>query len=156
MIVSDLDGLQQELRLTGHMPHGRLNKSSYHLAARSILSSIYPTMQILEELPISVRKSEILYLDFYIPLTKIAIEVHGEQHYKLGGIHRMSSKRSGTSPEEEFKYQKYKDKIKMEYAKRNGIYIEIDLRKIKTIEKAIEYIENILHNKKLFFELNIP
>ena len=83
MIVSDLEGSQQELHLTGHMPQGILNKSSYHLLARSLLSSLYPTMQILEEIPIHIRRSSLLYLDFYIPLTKTAIEVHGEQHYKF-------------------------------------------------------------------------
>lgn len=118
MIVSDLDGLQQELRLTGHMPHGRLNKSSYHLAARSILSSIYPTMQILEELPISVRKSEILYLDFYIPLTKIAIEVHGEQHYKFIPYYHRDILG--------FMKSKNRDKDKMMWCDMNGIrYVEL-------------------------------
>ena len=118
MIVSDLDGVQQELRLTGHMPHGRLNKSSYHLAARSILSSIYPTMQILEELPISVRKSEILYLDFYIPLTKIAIEVHGEQHYKFIPYYHRDILG--------FMKSKNRDKDKMMWCDMNGIrYVEL-------------------------------
>ncbi len=42
-----------------------------------------PTMQILEEVKISPRKSQIMYLDFYIPLTRTCIEVHGEQHYKF-------------------------------------------------------------------------
>ena len=115
MIVSDLDGLQQELRLTGHMPHGILNKSSYHLAARSILSSIYPTMQILEELPISVRKSEILYLDFYIPLTKIAVEVHGEQHYKFIPFFHNTILN--------FYHSKKNDKNKIEWCEKNNIYL---------------------------------
>ena len=118
MIVSDLDGLQQELRLTGHMPHGILNKSSYHLAARSILSSIYPTMQILEELPICVRKSEILYLDFYLPLNKIAVEVHGEQHYKFIPYYHRDILG--------FMKSKNRDKDKMMWCDMNGIrYIEL-------------------------------
>lgn len=82
--------------------------------------------------------------DIYLIDYKIFIEVQGDQHYKVNGWHRLKAKENGTTPEEELEYQKYKDKIKKKYAKKNGIYIEIDLRKIKTIEQAIEYIENII------------
>ena len=58
-------------------------KSSYHLSARQMIKEIYPTMQILEEVPIHLRRNEIAYLDFYIPLLKKCVEVHGEQHYKF-------------------------------------------------------------------------
>ena len=33
------------------------------------------------------------------------------------------------------------DKIKKKYAKQNGYYLELDLRKIKTIEQAIEKVK---------------
>ena len=48
-----------------------------------MITDIYPTLQILEEVPIQLRKNETLYLDFYLPLKKICFEVHGEQHYKF-------------------------------------------------------------------------
>ena len=84
MTVKDLDGNIQAWHLTGHIAKGRLvNKSSFHLRARQLLVKEFPTLQILEEVPISIRRSETLYLDFYLPLKKTCIEIHGEQHYKF-------------------------------------------------------------------------
>lgn len=82
MQVKDLDGNFHLWHLTGNIAKGRMDgKSSLHLRARSILKNLYPTMQILEEIAIPLRKSETLYLDFYLPLIKKCIETHGEQHY---------------------------------------------------------------------------
>ena len=84
MLVKDLDGNNHNWQLTGNMPKGKVvNKSSLHLKARELISLSYPTLQILEEVPIILKKGETLYLDFYIPLKKTCIEVHGEQHYKF-------------------------------------------------------------------------
>ena len=84
MIVRDLNGNTINWNLTGHIAKGRIKeKSSFHLGTRKVLTEIFPTLQILEEVPIPLRKSETLYLDFYLPLIKKAIEVHGEQHYKF-------------------------------------------------------------------------
>jgi len=84
MQVKDLDGAVHNWHLTGNMAHGKItNKSSFHLKARQIITETFPTLQILEEVPITLRKSETLYLDFYLPLKKLCIEVHGEQHYKF-------------------------------------------------------------------------
>lgn len=87
--------------------------------------------------------------DIYIPhgdnpeLNGFYIEIHGSHHYNCNGFHQLLAKKNNTTPEEEFEYQKYKDKIKKKFAKKNGVYIEIDLRKIKTTEEAIKYIEKI-------------
>jgi hypothetical protein len=84
MLVKDLDGHSHNWLLTGNMAKGKItNRSSHHLRARSIITELFPTLQILEEVPIPLRKSETLYLDFYLPLKKICCEVHGEQHYKF-------------------------------------------------------------------------
>lgn len=84
MEVLDLDGNYHKWSLKGHIAKGRANnKSNLHIKARELLRNKFPTMQILEEVGIPLRKSETLYLDFYIPLAKICIEVHGEQHYKF-------------------------------------------------------------------------
>lgn len=91
-----------------------------------------------------------LRCDIYIPHGKnpdingFYIEVHGEQHYRLHNWHKQQSKRNKTTPEEEFKNQKNRDKLKKNFAKKNGTYIEIDLRKIKEAEVAIEYVEKIM------------
>lgn len=83
MQVSDLDGNYSKWHLTGNIAYGTTNKSDLHIRARGVLNNKYPTLQILEEVPVSVRKGETLYLDFYLPLKKICCEVHGEQHYKF-------------------------------------------------------------------------
>jgi hypothetical protein len=84
MQVNDLDGASHNWHLTGNMAHGKIaNRSSFHLRARQIITDSFPTLQILEEVPIPLRRSETLYLDFYLPLKKLCVEVHGEQHYKF-------------------------------------------------------------------------
>lgn len=100
MNVIDLDNNTSSWHLTGHISKGRLtNKSSLHLATRKLLVETYPTLQILEEVPIQVRRSETLYLDFYLPLIKLCIEVHGEQHFKFvpfyhnSGLNFLKAKR---------------------------------------------------------------
>lgn len=84
MQIKTLDGSLQNWQLTGHYSHAKIaNKSSLHTTTREILKINYPTLQILEEVPIPLRKGETLYLDFYLPLKKVCVEVHGEQHYKF-------------------------------------------------------------------------
>jgi len=84
MLIKDLDGNTHNWQLTGNMAKGKIsNRSSLHLITRSIIAQNYPTLQILEEVPIPLKNRETLYLDFYLPLKKTCIEVHGEQHYKF-------------------------------------------------------------------------
>lgn len=85
-----------------------------------------------------------LFFDIYIPNKNIFIEVNGEQHYKIGNWHERTSKIRGTTPKEEFEHDRKLDNIKRKFARKNGTYIEIDLRKIKTTEDAIKYIEKFL------------
>jgi len=83
MQVKDLDGNASHWQLIGTIAHGAVkNKSSLHLQARDLIHECFPTLQVLEEVPIDTRRSTTLYLDFYLPLIKKCIEVHGEQHYK--------------------------------------------------------------------------
>jgi len=114
MTVRDLNGNIVNWNLTGHIAKGRIKeKSSFHLAARKILTQIFPTLQILEEVPIPLRKSETLYLDFYLPLIKRAIEVHGEQHYKFTPFYH--------SNRINFLKAQKKDNEKREWCEMNGI-----------------------------------
>ncbi len=83
-----------------------------------------------------------LLYDIYIfggkdlKINGIYIEVHGHQHFRFTPFwHKTRDK---------FEYSKKLDKLKKNFAKKNGIYIEVDLRKIKTTEQAIEYVESIL------------
>jgi hypothetical protein len=54
-------------------------RSKYHIFAREEIKNVYGSYSILEEVRIP---GTILYLDFFIPLLDLAVEVHGEQHYK--------------------------------------------------------------------------
>lgn len=114
MIVKDLTGHIHQWQLTGNMAKGKTsNRSSLHLQARSIIAFAYPTLQILEEVPIPLRRSEVLYLDFYIPLIKKCIEVHGEQHYKFVPFYHSSMLG--------FAKSKKRDQEKNEWCELNGI-----------------------------------
>lgn len=59
------------------------NKSNLHLLARELLGEILPTIKFFEEVTIPLYASRKLFLDFYIPLLKTAVEVQGEQHFKF-------------------------------------------------------------------------
>lgn len=79
-----------------------------------------------------------LPFDIYIPDGKnletngFYVEIHGHQHYRKDNYYTKTEKR--------FKDLKYRDKLKKNFAKKYGLYIEIDLRKIKTVKEAVEYI----------------
>ena len=85
MNVIDLDGVKSRLKLVGHTVgiQNRATRSKYHTQARQLLKKKYPTLQILEEVGVKIRKGTTLYLDFFLPLINSGIEVHGEQHYKF-------------------------------------------------------------------------
>ena len=119
MLIKDLDGNSHSWNLRGNIAHAKnINKSSLHLRARNILSQQFPTLQILEEVPIPIRKSETLYLDFYLPLNRICVEVHGEQHYKFVGHYH--SNQLG------FMKHKKRDRSKIEWCQINSIrYVEL-------------------------------
>jgi hypothetical protein len=120
MKVKDLNGVVGNWSLTGCSAHSKLeNKSSYHLQAREILKKLFPTLQILEEVPISPRKSETQYLDFYIPLKKMCVEVHGEQHTKFTAFYHSTIW--------DFVKAQKKDKDKQDWCSLNGIsYISLN------------------------------
>lgn len=127
MLIKDLDGNNHNWLLTGNMAKGKVsNKSSLHLKARELITSIYPTMQILEEVPVQIRKNETLYLDFYVPLKKICLEVHGEQHYKFVAFYHQNMLNF-------LKAQK-RDREKAEWCEINSIQY-IDLPYNETVEE---------------------
>ncbi len=119
MLIKDLDGNSHNWQLIGNMAHSKLtNKSSLHVQARTVIKNIFPTLVALEEVPIILRRSETLYLDFYLPLIKFCIEVHGEQHYKF--VAHYHSNQLG------FMKHKRRDRDKKEWCQINDIvYIEL-------------------------------
>jgi len=87
-------------------------KSSYHEAAKKLLKEKWPTLQILEEEPIKVE-GQTLYVDLYIPLLKIAVEVHGPQHYEFNSFFHKTIA--------DFKLQQRRDRDKAVALSEKGI-----------------------------------
>jgi len=128
-----LDGYEYKISLASLTTKSNMNnKSNFHLLARDLLKQNYPTLQILEEIPIQIRKSETLYMDFFIPLSKKCIEVHGEQHYEFTPFYHRTKL-------DFFKQQK-RDREKREWCHINNIaYIELPYNKQ---EDWVEIINN--------------
>lgn len=83
-------------------------------------------MTILEEVPIKTGTQQTLYLDFYIPIKHMAVEVHGEQHYSyIPHFHKNKL---------EFFRAKNRDKNKEEWCKINNIHFVV-LKHNETIEE---------------------
>ena len=81
--------------------------------ARKLLIELFPTFTVCEEVPIYLHKNNIVYLDFYIPLKRLSIEVQGEQHFKyISFFHGSTSN---------FLKGKKLDREKMEWCQINGI-----------------------------------
>lgn len=135
MKIVDLDGNHIKWHLTGYIAKGKLqNKSSLHLSARNLITQTFPTLQILEEVSLPLRKNETLFLDFYLPLAKIAIEVHGQQHYEFVPFYHSNKMNF-------FKAQK-RDNEKKEWCGINHIkYIEFPYN--ETIEQWKERLLNV-------------
>lgn len=114
MLVSDLQGVEANWNMGGkEVTTDARATSSLHKAARVILKKRFPTLQILEEVKIRIKRGKILYLDFYLPLRKLAIEVNGEQHYTYSS--HFHTNRVG------FLNSKRNDRQKTEWCDLNGI-----------------------------------
>ena len=134
MQVIDLDGNTSYWQLIGNIAHGKaVNKSSLHLYARELIHRCFPTLQVLEEVPIYVRKNEVLYLDFYLPLKKLCVEVHGQQHYEFVGFYHTNTLG--------FIKAKKRDTEKTEWCSINGIK-QIILPYDETIEEWTKRLTN--------------
>lgn len=119
MIVIDLLGNKSKWKMDGNviLHIDTRNRSSIHIQARNLLKDIFPTTLILEEVPIYLRPGHIAYLDFYINQFKLAIEVHGIQHYKYNSFFHSSAA--------DFMSQKKRDIDKKQWCENNLIkYIE--------------------------------
>ena len=77
MNVIGLDGRNYHWKVKSKV---RSNASKPHIRCRELLKQLFPLDQIIEE--IYLPGAGKLYLDFYLPLRKLAIEVDGRQHVK--------------------------------------------------------------------------
>lgn len=111
MIVKTLDGFEYKLKLKRN---NRSTSSTLHKQAIADILVIFPVIQILQEIPIKVKKKEPkLYIDLYLPPFNLAIEVHGRQHYEyIEHFHKTIRK---------FYRQQKRDKDKIEWCEFNNI-----------------------------------
>ena len=132
MKVRDLEGNLSSFKLKGSIITAADNRarSKLHIQAREILYELFPTMQILEEVPIKTRPNQNQFLDFYINKIKLAVEVHGQQHYKFNSLFHASA--------QDFLKQKKMDQDKKEWCELNNItYIELPFNEVKKKKKTI-------------------
>ena len=120
MKVRDLNNEIHSWKLSGYVVAANQTRprSKLHLAARELLTEVFPTVQILEEVLVPITRNERSYFDFYINTLKLTIEVHGQQHYSFNSLFHSSM--------QDFVNQKKKDRRKAEWCEYNNItYIEL-------------------------------
>lgn len=83
MKVKGLDGKLHSWYLVGYQPKlsdDRM-RSSLHIQARELIKKVFTSEKLLEEVPLPGSGG--LFGDFYLPQSKIMVEVHGRQHYEF-------------------------------------------------------------------------
>lgn len=110
MLVTTLDNEQIRWSPKGHR---RAGVSTGHVNSLALIQELWPTVLILEEVSVPVRKRKTLYLDIYVPMMKTAIEFHGPQHYKYTPHFHRNIK--------EFMEGRKNDNEKKEWCELNGI-----------------------------------
>tara|TARA_B100000745_G_C19999462_1_gene339172 strand:+ start:413 stop:718 length:306 start_codon:yes stop_codon:yes gene_type:complete len=89
-----------------------------------LLKDCYPTVLLCEEVPVRLRYSKKVFVDFYINTIKTVIEVHGAQHYSFNSLYHTSA--------QDFISQKQRDRELEEWCVLNGlIYIELPFNENK-------------------------
>ncbi len=89
MKVVGINGKEYVWNLTGYdvFNDDKRKRSKFHVRARILLKELFNSYRILEEVKLpgstELHRKSVLYLDFYIPSIKLAIEVHGQQHYEF-------------------------------------------------------------------------
>ena len=120
MRISDLDGNVSKWRVEGATVrhNSERPRSKLHLTARHLLTTLYPTLQISEEVPVELRKNKKVFVDFYINTIKTVVEVHGSQHYKFNSLYHSCAK--------DFLEQKKRDTELRDWCLLNNLtYIEL-------------------------------
>lgn len=89
MKVVGINGKVYVWNLTGYnvFNDDKRKRSKFHVRARNLLKELFNSYRILEEVKLpgstELHRKSVLYLDFYVPSIKLAIEVHGQQHYEF-------------------------------------------------------------------------
>ena len=138
MKITNLLGKTIKWKIGGYVAgDGHRNTSQLHKDCRVCIRSIFKLVQFKEEVPIPTGKTT-LFLDFYIPVHKMAIEVHGEQHYKyIQHFHQTAAN---------FMSHKQRDKDKATWCEINGITL-ITLPYNESQDEWRERIHRARHGK---------
>ena len=121
MKVKGINGKEYVWNLTGYnvFDDDKRKRSKYHVRARNLLKEIFNSYRILEEVKLpgstELHRKSVLYLDFYIPSIKLAVEVHGEQHYEYSPFFHKSKA--------DFLKSKARDEDKIAWCELNDINI---------------------------------
>lgn len=122
--------LSSALRLGKHRSCGcGIIESSIAIKLKEYLQQKYES---ISEYKINGYGLQYAPYDIYIPKYKAFIEVQGLQHYDPDNWFNLKAG---------YSRRLYIDNLKKEFATANGIFIEIDLRSIKTIKQAILHVE---------------
>ncbi len=132
MKVIGLD--DKEYKLVFSKTNSERGRSSYHKLARELLKAAFPLDQIKEEVFLPGCPGA-LYLDFFLPLRRLAVEVQGEQHYRyVPHFH-------GQQIERGFVQAQKRDRDKKEFCNINAIaFIEFPYS-----ESELEWRERLGH-----------
>jgi|TARA_E500000178_G_C16434967_1_gene493270 hypothetical protein len=139
MKVTGINGKEYTWNLNGYSvaANDQRKRSKFHLRARELLKEMYHSYRILEEVKLpgstlSHRKG-VLYLDFLIPQIKLAIEVHGQQHYEFNKFFHKNKA--------DFALAQSKDDDKIKWCELNKVDLVI-LKYSDTDEQWRDQIEN--------------
>lgn len=126
MKIRDLDGNIYTWKIEGAIvrSNDQRPRSQLHLTARSLIKEIYPTLQICEEVSVQIKRSQKIFIDFYINTIKTVVEVHGQQHYKFNSLYHTSA--------QDFLNQKKRDQDLQDWCVLNNLnYIELPFNEDK-------------------------
>jgi len=139
MRVIGINGREYAWNLTSYSvdANDKRKRSKFHVRARKLLKTIFHSYRILEEVKLpgstASHRKGVLYLDFYIPQIMLAIEVHGQQHYKYTPFFHKNKA--------DFAIAKAKDEDKISWCELNKIDI-IVLKYSDSDEQWRDQIEN--------------
>ena len=121
MKVVGLNGREYNLNLQKYdvKANDKRKRSKHHVRARKLIKEVYHSYRILEEVKLpgstSTHKRSVLYLDFFIPNIRKAVEVHGRQHYEYTPFFHKSKA--------DFILAKARDEDKIEWCELNNIEV---------------------------------
>lgn len=110
MYVLTIDG--EEVKWTPKNSR-KENCSALHGAAREIIRAEFLTQPVLEEVSIPIERNKVLFLDFYLPINRLAVEVDGQQHIKFTPHFHKNYKN--------FVFAKTNDRLKSQFCEINNI-----------------------------------